>query len=201
MQLITAEQRAALLANGAASAKRDIDPHPVVKLFTPDAGATWLLTELDPTEPDIAFGLCDLGVGCPELGYVRLSELQTVRGKLGLPVERDLWFEAKGPLSAYVAAAHRAEHIVCGRDGHDQPAQVRGRPVLRHPPCTADDRHQRHWPADPGGPVGPERHLPARVPLQEVRGAVPRSASGRRRAGLVVPAAGSPGARAPDGLH
>nr|AGO88391.1 Putative transposon [Methylobacterium oryzae CBMB20] len=112
MQLITAEQRAALLANGAASAKRDIDPHPVVNLFTPDAGATWLLTELDPTEPDIAFGLCDLGLGCPELGYVRLSELQTVRGKLGLPVERDLWFEAKGPLSAYAAAAHRAEHIV-----------------------------------------------------------------------------------------
>lgn len=49
MQLITAEQRAALLADGAASTKRDIDPHPVVKLFTPDAGATWLLTELDPT--------------------------------------------------------------------------------------------------------------------------------------------------------
>ncbi|ONF47354.1 DUF2958 domain-containing protein [Methylobacterium radiotolerans] len=112
MQLITAAQRAALLANGAASAKRDIDPYPVVKLFTPDAGATWLLTELDPTEPDIAFGLCDLGRGCPKLGYVRLSELQTVRGKLGLPVERDLWFEAKGPLSAYAAAAHRAEHIV-----------------------------------------------------------------------------------------
>lgn len=112
MQLITAEQRAALLANGATSAKRDIDPHPVVKLFTPDACATWLLTELDPTEPDIAFGLCDLGLSCPELGYVRLSELQTVRGKLRQPVERDLWFEAKKPLSAYAAAAHRAERIV-----------------------------------------------------------------------------------------
>jgi hypothetical protein len=112
MRLLTAEQRAALLANGVESAKRDIDPHPVVKLFTPDAGATCLLTELDPTEPDIAFGLCDLGLDCPELGYVRLSELQAVRGKLGLPVERDLWFEAKGPLSAYAAAAHQAEHIV-----------------------------------------------------------------------------------------
>lgn len=49
MQLLTAEQRAALLANGAASAKQDIDPHPVVKLFTPDAGTPWLLTELDPS--------------------------------------------------------------------------------------------------------------------------------------------------------
>ena len=44
---------------------------PVVKLFTPDVNATWLLTELDPEDPDISFGLCDLGVGCPELGLGR----------------------------------------------------------------------------------------------------------------------------------
>jgi Protein of unknown function (DUF2958) len=44
-----------------------IDPHPVVKLFTPDAGATWLLTELDPEDDDLAFGLMDLGLGEPEL--------------------------------------------------------------------------------------------------------------------------------------
>lgn len=48
----------------------------MVKLSTPDAQATWLLTELNPTEPDIAFGLCDLGFGCPELGYVRLSKFR-----------------------------------------------------------------------------------------------------------------------------
>lgn len=112
MQLLTEEQTATLLANGAASAKGDIDPYPVVKLFTPDAQATWLLTELDPDDPDLAFGLCDLGLGCPELGYVRLSEIQTVRGRLGLPVERDRWFTAAGPLSAYAAAARRAERIV-----------------------------------------------------------------------------------------
>jgi hypothetical protein len=28
----------------------------------------------------------------PELGYFRLSELQTVHGTLGLPVERDKFF-------------------------------------------------------------------------------------------------------------
>ena len=38
--------------------------------FTPDAGATWLLTEIDPDDHDHAFGLCDLGQGFPELGYV-----------------------------------------------------------------------------------------------------------------------------------
>jgi len=35
--------------------------------------ATWLLTELDSEDPDIAFGLCDLGMQCPELGSVRIS--------------------------------------------------------------------------------------------------------------------------------
>ena len=112
MQLLTKEQTAALLANGAQSANGDIDPYPVVKLFTPDAQATWLLTELDPTDPDLAFGLCDLGLGCPELGYVRLSEIREVRGRPRLPVERDLWFTAAGPLSASAAAARRAERIV-----------------------------------------------------------------------------------------
>ena len=77
----------------------------MVKLFTPDAGATWLLTELDPADQDRAFGLCDLGLGCPELGWVSLAELASVRGRLGLPVERDLHFMSDRPLSAYAQEA------------------------------------------------------------------------------------------------
>lgn len=81
MQLVSKEQRAKLLDNGAATARGDErDPRPVVKLFTPDANATWLLTELDPAEPDRAFGLCDLGRGSLELGYVHLAELSALRG-------------------------------------------------------------------------------------------------------------------------
>jgi hypothetical protein len=63
--------------------------------------------ELDPTEPTEAFGLCDLGMGYPEIGYVSLSELESVRGPLNLPIERDLHFEADKTLSAYAAEAHR----------------------------------------------------------------------------------------------
>ena len=88
MQLLLERHRAALLANGALSAKgEDIDPCPVVKLFTPprpfhtltraeplaappNAGLSWQLTELDPDELDIAFGLCGLGLGCLELGIM-----------------------------------------------------------------------------------------------------------------------------------
>lgn len=103
MKLLTQAQHERMLANGRRSAESDggIDLWPVVKLFTPDAGCTWLLSELDPDDPDIAFGLCDLGLGCPELGSVRLSELAEVRGKLGLPVERDRSFKATKRLSAY----------------------------------------------------------------------------------------------------
>jgi hypothetical protein len=36
----------------------------VVRLFTPDAHATWLLAALDPTDGDTAYGLIDLGSGC-----------------------------------------------------------------------------------------------------------------------------------------
>ena len=36
----------------------------------------WFITEKDMEDEQIqAFGLCDLGMGCPELGYVSLVEL------------------------------------------------------------------------------------------------------------------------------
>lgn len=110
--IITTEQRAQMLANGARSAAgEDIDPLPIVKLFAPDAGATWLLTELDPEDPDIAFGLCDLGFGFPELGSVSLSEITAVRGRMGLLVERDLHFKPDRPLSGYAGDARRAGRV------------------------------------------------------------------------------------------
>ena len=112
-KLITDEQRTQLLANGRQSLENEnSDPTPVVKLFTPDAGATWLLTEIDPDDHDHAFGLCDLGLGAPELGWVSLQELTTVRGRLGLPVERDLHFRAEKRLSAYARDARQAGRIV-----------------------------------------------------------------------------------------
>jgi hypothetical protein len=112
-KLITDEQRAQLLANGRLSLEQEnFDPAPVVKLFTPDAGATWLLTEIDPDDHDHAFGLCDLGLGFPELGWVSLAEILTVRGRLGLPVERDVHFEAQKRLSVYAREARLAGRIV-----------------------------------------------------------------------------------------
>lgn len=115
MKLLTQDQRQTMLANGRFNAEHAEDPRdfkPVVKLFCPWGGATWLLTELDPEDPDIAFGLCDLGLGFPELGTVRISELESVRGPGGLRIERDLYFSPDKPLSAYADEAARAERII-----------------------------------------------------------------------------------------
>lgn len=116
MTLITKVLTEQLLANGRTT-RRDghgdeaLDFNPVVKLFTPDAQCTWLLTELDP-DGGLAFGLCDLGLGEPELGYVSLIELSSVRGKFGLPVERDLHFEPNKSISAYAEEARANRRIV-----------------------------------------------------------------------------------------
>ena len=104
--LITDEQRAQLLDNGAAAARGEQrDSFPIVKLFTLDAHATWLLTELNPDDGDTAFGLIDLGIGAPELGHVRLSVLEGIRGPQNLAVVRDLHFTPKRRLSEYVRLA------------------------------------------------------------------------------------------------
>jgi len=61
---------------------------PAVYVFTPDANATWVLWEYNADE-GLAFGLCDLGLGFAEIGEVSVQELESLRGRLGLPVETD----------------------------------------------------------------------------------------------------------------
>ncbi len=68
-----------------------LDASVQVKFFTPDANWTWYASEFDGE--DIFFGLVS-GLEV-ELGYFALSELEEIRGPLGLPIERDLHFEPK----------------------------------------------------------------------------------------------------------
>lgn len=130
MKLLTKSIRDEMLRNGQVRAalenedKAEPDFLPVVKLFTPDAACTWLLSELHPNEPDIAFGLCDLGMGYPELGSVRISELEGVRGRLGLPVERDYHFAPVHTLSVYARAALNAAAITEDPDALDRAAEA-----------------------------------------------------------------------------
>jgi len=116
MKLFTKAQAQELAANGrrseAASREGDtFDPVPVVKLFNPVGAGTWLISESDPQDRDILFGLCDLGVGCPELGSVRASELSSYCGPLGLGIERDRHFTPSHPLSWYADQARQKGYI------------------------------------------------------------------------------------------
>lgn len=67
------------------------DPIVHAKYFTPDSSWTWYALEFDGK--DIFFGYVD-GLEA-ELGYFSLSELENVRGPLGLKIERDLYWKSK----------------------------------------------------------------------------------------------------------
>ncbi|SKB45916.1 DUF2958 domain-containing protein [Dyadobacter psychrophilus] len=82
------------------------DHAPVVKLHSKYGRAIWLLSELDATN-NIAFGLCDLGQEKPELSYVSITDLESIRhARLKVPmVEIDPAFDGKYPMSVYLEAA------------------------------------------------------------------------------------------------
>ena len=69
--------------------EKEEDPMVICKFFFPDFHWTWYVIEFDGE--DIFFGYVDGDF--PELGYFSLSELKSVRGKLNLPIERDLYFK------------------------------------------------------------------------------------------------------------
>jgi len=71
-----------------------------LKFFTPDSGFTWWITEGSPVkdeaDTEVDFHFFGLVEGqFKELGYVCLSELESVNGPMGLPIERDLYWKPK----------------------------------------------------------------------------------------------------------
>jgi hypothetical protein len=110
--LITKEIDKALRANYVANQTTGDggDTKPVLKLFFPFGAFTWLITERDTENPDLLYGLCDIGQGFPEIGWVSLSELQGVR-RMGLGLERDRWFTAAKTLEEYADDARAAGRI------------------------------------------------------------------------------------------
>jgi hypothetical protein len=95
-QLLPPDLLARLPKLGGTSSQED--PSAQVKFFYPDFSWTWYGIEFDGE--DIFYGLVD-GFE-KEFGTFRLSELMENRGKLGLEVERDLYFEPT-PVSRLLA--------------------------------------------------------------------------------------------------
>ena len=69
--------------------ERNLNPICYVKLFTPDSVFTWFIIELSIDE-DTCYGFVK-GFES-ELGYFSLKELESIKGALGLGVERDTSF-------------------------------------------------------------------------------------------------------------
>ena len=94
MKLLTQEIRKKLPPLYATENMPAGDAVAILKLFSPDSSWSWLATEGSPEGDDfIFFGLVDGHV--KELGYFSLRELEKVRGPLGLPIERDLYWQPK----------------------------------------------------------------------------------------------------------
>ncbi len=94
MQLLTQAIRSKLPPLGSTDALPHDRLIAQAKFFTPDSSWTWYALEFDGH--DTFFGLVS-GFEV-ELGYFSLSELESTRGPLGLPIERDRWFQPT-PLS------------------------------------------------------------------------------------------------------
>lgn len=66
----------------------------IAKFFNPMGVGTWFITEAEKQENGDyeMFGYCHLGDDeLAEFGYVMLSELQEIKGPLGMGIERDLY--------------------------------------------------------------------------------------------------------------
>ena len=115
----------------------------LVKFFTPDSNWTWYASEFDGE--DLFFGLVS-GFEV-ELGYFSLSELQSVKGPLGLPIERDhfrfIYFCIKGIACVYIDMGELAHGARLFGSSHklfqDQgyPRRTNGAARTLRPDCDA----------------------------------------------------------------
>jgi hypothetical protein len=71
--------------------ERSLNPICQVKIFTPDAQWTWYIIEISKEDKSTCYGYVQ-GFES-ELGYFSLSELESIKGALGLGVERDISFK------------------------------------------------------------------------------------------------------------
>lgn len=77
--------------------ENNADPMVVAKFFAPWSNWTWYVTEGQRQDGDFMFFGYVVGQD-NELGYFSLNELMSVRGRFGLKIERDMWFDPT-PLS------------------------------------------------------------------------------------------------------
>ena len=93
MKLITEEFEALFKDYPLYSQEHEKDPKVIAKLFDPCGSASWFLLEYDPVQR-LAFGYVQ-GLAEDELGYISLTEMESIKGPLGIGIEQDLYFRQK----------------------------------------------------------------------------------------------------------
>ena len=105
MELLTKTQELKLIENETNNVD---DAKVVVKLFNPEGAGTWFLHKL--TDDGIAYGLCHIME--PEYGAVSMRELRDYIGRMGLGIERDIYFpENKYTISEIEAKLEQGETL------------------------------------------------------------------------------------------
>lgn len=75
------------------SQEKSSDPLILAKFFNPTGAGTWYATEYDPATRSFYGYVSLFGDWNDEWGYFSLDELEAYRGKFGLGIERDLYFD------------------------------------------------------------------------------------------------------------
>lgn len=112
MKLLTKELKTKLLAKGRANADavragREPSDAPICKFFNPTGAATWLVCSMDEDE-DTLWVIADLGMDCVEFGTASLAELQAIKGRFGLGIERDLYWKPSKTFAEYLTLSSLA---------------------------------------------------------------------------------------------
>ena len=83
----------------------DKDFPPPLRIYLPGTEPSLLISELNPECPDIAFGLCGLGIGIPRPRFSSILELLTIDACC------DFSFKSSYQLSVYAHAAKELDAI------------------------------------------------------------------------------------------
>ena len=108
MMLLTKANKKTLPMIGAGAALSADQIKVPVKFFDPCGRWTFYLAEFDP-DSDLMYGfvVSPLGADCDELGYASFAEIKSVRGRFGLPMERDRHWNEKTTLAEVMSGGAR----------------------------------------------------------------------------------------------
>ena len=103
MKILTKEIIKAFAKQGYTGDKSAKDIKIVMKLFNPSGAGTWYLYEKE--DEDVYWAFVNLGdIDNAECGTISMTELMNFRGRFGLGIERDKFFE---PLSMSLEEVQR----------------------------------------------------------------------------------------------